>query len=61
MNKKHRTKSHILDDEEREILKSFENGEWESIKHLDLEEEKTHLKKSAVFYIKQFFNNINKD
>ena len=41
----------ILDEEEQEILNSFERGEWKSV--LNLDEEKAFAKEAASNYLKK--------
>lgn len=40
-------KDYMLDDEEKELLREIENGEWQSVE--DLEEEKYRLAESAKY------------
>jgi predicted DNA binding CopG/RHH family protein len=51
MKQKRKTKKLSLDLEERELLASFEKGEWKSVKNL--EKEKTFAQKAAAKTLKK--------
>ena len=41
-------KPHTLDQEEKELLSSFENGEWKTVKNVD--KEKARAQKAATLH-----------